>query len=381
MRRVALLVALLVSHASVAVEADDGTAPSISAICAYEFALAADRAEQAAVTADDGSPEDADGAGGEGDGEAPETVAVADDGAPDAVPAAADAPGLLEPLDLLDAAVRGCASLDEWLVAAQLYPETFGSADPQAVLVRRCADPVADLASYATCRSLAAALATPVPTLAPTPAPERTPAPDPESVATPDPKGDGSKTDTARAKKARKGRVTVSKAHVARIPTATEIRYFTIKGDTPGKLLRSNQRKGGRHCGNHQAIACVLMSWTVNVTKKVDPRSRECTIGKASTTLRSTVFLPRWSSRSKASRDLVRWWRKVLLESAVHEAKHIKIQQSHLAAFRREAKGKPCGSATILLNRHMAKANRAQAAFDRVEYQKPLPPLPVSLLR
>ena len=173
----------------------------------------------------------------------------------------------------------------------------------------------------------------------------------------------------------------MSKKHVATVPGATEVIYFFIKGDSPASLLQSNQRVGGKRCGNHDAIACVLLSWDIAVTKGADKTNGRCIIAKASTTLRARVFLPRWRGRAKAAPALDRWWRSVLLQSAVHEAQHIKIQKRHLAAFREDARGKPCGSATILFNRHAKAANQAQAAFDRIEYTKPLPPLPERLRR
>lgn len=58
------------------------------------------------------------------------------------------------PADLLDPAVRSCASLDEWLAAAEMFPTPFGDADPERFLDERCADEMSALAGYATCYSL-----------------------------------------------------------------------------------------------------------------------------------------------------------------------------------------------------------------------------------
>jgi predicted secreted Zn-dependent protease len=376
-----LLLTFGVGHAGTATaqgESETEPALSVSAICAYEFANAAERVRSVAVAATtetgtsrpEGSP-------------APERSS-----APDAQDGRAD--GTTTPLvtqigDTLDAAIRSCASVEEWLTASILFPEALDPSDAQAVLTARCGDPSTGLDAFATCRSLAVALAAASATPAPT-APSATPTvSDPAVEPTARPAGTGpgatAKPTTSGRKAGKKQRVTVSKKQKATIPGATEIRYFNIKGDSPAQLLKQNQKRASRHCGNHRAIACVLMTWQISVTRKFDPDTNACTIGKASTTLRSIVYLPRWTTRGRAGSDLVDWWHRVLLQSAVHEAQHIKIQQRHLADFRRAAAGKACGRARIISDRHSAKAEKAQAAFDRVEYQKLLPPLPQSLLR
>ena len=123
------------------------------------------------------------------------------------------------------------------------------------------------------------------------------------------------------------------------------------------------------------------MHWSIDVDKAYDKQTRRCSMKNVRTKLVSTVYLPRWANRAGADPALVKWWRKVLLESAIHEAEHIVIQKQHLADFRAEARGKSCGAATFFYNQHAAKANLAQADFDEIEYQKPLPPIPESLLR
>ena len=384
MRSIALLAGLLVAigggtAASAASAASAATEPAgtwaVSAICAHEFATAADlRIEEEAVATEVG-----DEAAGE---------VVAEEAAQVGGPAAQAGPTDASTDDAsntsLDAAIRACASIDDWLSAARLFPEALGSADATAFLDARCSDPTSGLEPYSACHSLADAMATPAPVVVPDPRPVVV-EPDVEGIEPVEPIGvtpdssAGTRASKGDRRKRSQSAATVARDFTARIPGATAIRYFRITGDTPARLLRQNQRKAGRHCGDHRAIACVLMHWTVAVTK--DFSSGKCAIGKASTTLQSTVFLPRWANRGSASRDLVRWWRAVMRDSAVHEARHIRIQRRHLADFRRMARGRPCGSATIIFNRHMASANKAQAAFDRVEYQKPLPPLPASLLR
>ena len=93
------------------------------------------------------------------------------------LPGASAAPEL--PVDRLDAAIRSCASLQDWFIASQLHPEAVQATDPMALLLARCTDPTTGLDAYATCRSLEVAMATPAPTPTPSPTPEPTPQPTP----------------------------------------------------------------------------------------------------------------------------------------------------------------------------------------------------------
>lgn len=54
----------------------------------------------------------------------------------------------------LDKAVRSCASLDDWLLAAALHPGATGDEDARIFLASRCHDASASLAYYATCHSM-----------------------------------------------------------------------------------------------------------------------------------------------------------------------------------------------------------------------------------
>jgi Mg-chelatase subunit ChlD len=69
--------------------------------------------------------------------------------------AQAGADGVVSPKSsALDAAVRSCASVDDWLVAARLYPAAIGDTDPRRILSMRCRDRSAGLGRFATCRDL-----------------------------------------------------------------------------------------------------------------------------------------------------------------------------------------------------------------------------------
>jgi hypothetical protein len=79
----------------------------------------------------------------------------------------------------LDITIRRCVQWSDWIVAAQAYPDALGGLSPLEVLEARCSDPVAGLASYATCGSLEQSTATLRPTPRVTVPPIRTPEPTP----------------------------------------------------------------------------------------------------------------------------------------------------------------------------------------------------------
>ena len=56
--------------------------------------------------------------------------------------------------EVLDPAVRSCASLEEWLIAAGTYPGAVRGMDPRTYLKARCTDARANLGRYAPCRDL-----------------------------------------------------------------------------------------------------------------------------------------------------------------------------------------------------------------------------------
>ena len=56
--------------------------------------------------------------------------------------------------DVLDLAVRSCASVKEWLIAAEVHPDAIAGTDPRRFLESRCRDSGAGLSRYATCRGL-----------------------------------------------------------------------------------------------------------------------------------------------------------------------------------------------------------------------------------
>ena len=269
--------------------------------------------------------------------------------------------------DRLDAAIRACASIEDWSAAAQLHPDALLGADAMTLLAARCSDASAELDAYATCRSLVEALATPSPS--PTPTPE----PTPKATQAPK-KGSSSSGQASTVQVGADGKVRLPRRISAKVAGATSVRYFKIGGQTGPTLVQQTQKRARRHCGSHRALACVNLRWQVQTTQTGPAAS--CTITGAAWTLSSVVHLPRWSSPKRVDPDLLKWWRKVLNQSARHEAQHIKIQRGQLTKLRAQLIGKPCSSFDRLLKRAQRRSSKAQDAFDTRESTKPLPPLP-----
>lgn len=375
MRTTAILASLLVAMLSgagstLAAETPPSVEPSpssppppvVNPICEQAFRLAEQRigaaAEETAAAGDPAAADDAD-----------------DEAADDE--AAVSTPGTEElPSDRLDDAVRACASLDDWRAAAQLHPDALGGIDPLAHLLDRCLDAEAGLDAYATCRSLALALATPDPEPTPTAAPEATPKPSATPKPTARPSGQrgtpiGSAIDLEPGAD---GLVQLPKRLTAKVPGASRVRYFRVGGRSAAALVQQTLRRARKHCGSHRALACVNLRWQVQTTQ--DTSASSCAIGGVSWTLDSTVYLPRWSRPDRVDPDLVRWWRKVLRQSARHEAQHIRIQRRHLRELKDRMVGKSCSATDRMLERLAKRSGREQAAFDRKESAKPLPPAP-----
>ncbi|MFV2064078.1 MAG: DUF922 domain-containing protein [Chloroflexota bacterium] len=297
---------------------------------------------------------------------APATApATIDEGPPTAVDGA-------DP-ERLDEAIRACSSLEDWLAGAQLDPDALLGADAMALLVARCIDPSADLSAYATCRSLADALATPAPTPTPSPVPAASPAPTPTAPTTPSGKdAEPTSKRPGTSKPAADGRVRLPRKLTAKVPGATKIRYFDIEGRTASTLLKQTLKRARPRCGIHQALACVNMSWRIQTSQSGSTES--CTIAGVTWTLTSTVHLPRWTKPNRVDAALLQWWKKVLKQSARHEARHIEIQKTELARLRRQLVGRPCSALGSSVKQAQRRSNKAQNAFDRRESRKSLPP-------
>jgi predicted secreted Zn-dependent protease len=356
MRGLVRLAALALGAAIVSGQSPPATEPPISWICEHAVSQAAS---------------------GEGTGPllepAPVTSVPADASRPDADHGPTSDPedgeaGVVD-VAFLDDAVRSCASHEEWERAVAQHPGLLGGWEPRQFLAARCADPDAGLDRYATCDSLARALATPspAPTPSPTPRPTATPRPTPRPEPRVAPRVEPTPS-TPRL-------VRLPKRMTATIAGATRIRYFDIRGRSPNQLIRQAARKARRFCGMH-AAACVKLQPHARPIGRTDPYSGQCTIVRVerATSLSATVFMPRWTAPDRVYPELLAWWRQVFRHIAWHEGRHIQIAKRHMADLPRRLIGKPCGAVTRIYRRWSRQHERAQDAFDRRERQRPLPP-------
>jgi predicted secreted Zn-dependent protease len=151
------------------------------------------------------------------------------------------------------------------------------------------------------------------------------------------------------------------------IAGATRIRYFGISGRAPDVLVRSMTRNAAEHCESREALACVSLRPDINPTYRTTS-SGSCVLTGATTSLRATVYMPRWNKPTRVHPELLAWWREVLDHIAWHEGRHIKIEKSWLKKAPAMFEGKPCTSGQRIATRWAKKVAEAQAAFDAKDY-------------
>jgi predicted secreted Zn-dependent protease len=265
-------------------------------------------------------------------------------------------------------------------VGALLHPGAVGEAEAIGLLDDRCSHPATQLEAYATCRSLQAALADAQPDtgdLAEATDTEQTP-----TVAAATASEPPARSPTAAARPVNQsipvpgpdGRVKLPRKLRAEVPGATRVQYFSVAGRSASALVTQTLRRAAPHCGVHNALACVNLTWHVETTQHTEAGA--CTVVDATSAVSSVVHLPRWTKPKRVDAELLTWWRRVLADSARHEARHIRILQKELTQLRKRLVGRPCSSVHRLIDRARQRANKSQAVFDRRESAKPLPPAP-----
>lgn len=265
-------------------------------------------------------------------------------------PSAMPTPASLAFVDpaFLDAAVRACSSLEDFQAGAARFPELAGAVDILSFLGGRCEDPATGLAEYATCVSLVRALATPAPTPEPTPEPLPTPKPGAE----------------ARAKKSKVPRVR------AGVPGATRVQYFNVRGTSPSELLRDMKRQARKVCGQRGPIACVTSRPNFRPRVVQDPATGSCRVTGVQRNLVTVAHIPRWTAPRRVPAYMAWWWKKLAKRIAWHEAQHVKIAKKHVNRFPRMVVGQPCSAIGPQVQRWSAAHQRAQNAFDRLDYPR-----------
>jgi predicted secreted Zn-dependent protease len=158
-----------------------------------------------------------------------------------------------------------------------------------------------------------------------------------------------------------------------KVPGATKIRYFDVRGDTPDDILLAATEASERLCVHPGAVACALQQWNAQALPRTNPRTGACTVAAARTILDSTVWVPRWVANERVTPNMLAWWKQVLRKIAKHEAKHVAIQRSGLARYRRQVIGKPCSAIQSLVQRTNDAINAAQVRWDERDADTPWP--------
>jgi predicted secreted Zn-dependent protease len=151
------------------------------------------------------------------------------------------------------------------------------------------------------------------------------------------------------------------------ISGATKISYFGISGRAPDDLVRSMTRNAAEHCESREALACVALRPDIQPTYRITSAGA-CLLTGATTSLRATVYMPRWIKPTRVHPELVAWWRTVLDHIAWHEGRHIRIEKAWLEKAPAMFEGKACSSGQRVATRWARKVAEAQAAFDAKDY-------------
>lgn len=228
-------------------------------------------------------------------------------------------------LALLDLTIAGCATRNDWLIAAPDHPDLLDGSGPSILLGARCDAPGSSLAATSPC------------------APIRLVA---RPKVTPTVKG------------------------------AQRTKTYPIVGASPDELFTQMQINGSAGCPTH-ALACVT------IQPRIQPlvtTSGTCRVIGIRASLAIEAVVPRWTGPRRVPVELAAWWRVVAKRIGTHEAQHIRIANKHLAKLRREIIGKPCSSLQAYATKWSRQLTAAQDAFDRKDAERPWPtydgPLP-----
>ncbi len=150
--------------------------------------------------------------------------------------------------------------------------------------------------------------------------------------------------------------------------------YFSIGGQTLDEIEDELARHGPevRSSGQRHPGATRMQ---FNTRLDYADRRGRCAIGKATVTVKAKVILPRWRRHKKAETDVRLIWDTLASDIKRHEERHVEIAKNHARemekAFMRVSPQASCAAtaekAKAVSNQLLARHDRAQAEFDRVE--------------
>ncbi len=150
--------------------------------------------------------------------------------------------------------------------------------------------------------------------------------------------------------------------------------YFTVGGTTLAQLEEQLESRGptvkstGRR---HPGATQMEFSTRVGYVEK----NGYCRVQKATVTVKAKLILPRWRQRGKADKDLRLIWDTLSSDIKRHEESHVVIAKNHAReieqALLRLSRQKSCAALAAKTKavsaKILAKHDRAQERFDRVE--------------
>jgi predicted secreted Zn-dependent protease len=150
--------------------------------------------------------------------------------------------------------------------------------------------------------------------------------------------------------------------------------YFTIRGTTLDDIQRELTRRGPkvkttglRHPGATQMAFNTRIGYT--------DEGRSCRIASAVVTVKAHVILPRWRQRGRSDPGVRVFWGTLAADIKRHEERHVEIAKNYardleaalLATGRRDNCTDAAAKAKAITADFLAKHDRAQNRFDRVE--------------
>lgn len=150
--------------------------------------------------------------------------------------------------------------------------------------------------------------------------------------------------------------------------------YFSIGGGTLDEIQRELAKRGPQvKSTGHRHPGATRMSFTTRLGYAEKPGS--CRIVSAAVTVTARTILPRWRRPRTAEADVRLFWDTLSADIKRHEESHVVIAKNHARELEKALKAtgrqKTCAlaaaEAKTVTAKIMAKHDRAQQQFDRVE--------------
>jgi predicted secreted Zn-dependent protease len=153
--------------------------------------------------------------------------------------------------------------------------------------------------------------------------------------------------------------------------SGVKVTTYRVTGATPGAISRSMAAAGphSRWIGG-TAVGLTRVATDYRFVFSRD-WSGACGIevtARPAIKLTYTIVLPRWSPRSGATSETVRWWNGELVSIATHERVHVSIYKAAAKRLNSVLASSTCGNATRRLDAVWSDAQRANCEFDMKEY-------------